>query len=116
MWNHRDLENSLQKKIEDIITSFIPDYNYGSRREDQKSIVTQSGLFQNVKYVEGGVVHTVSKKNYIDAWRSHATLERQAGDKLGDILSKIDYAINDVDNKDSIVVPYTTRIWFAQKN
>lgn len=35
MWNHRDLEDPLQKEIEDVLKSRIEDYQYGTRREDE---------------------------------------------------------------------------------
>lgn len=35
MWNHRDLNDPLQKEIEDILKREIADYDYGTRREDQ---------------------------------------------------------------------------------
>ena len=34
MWNHRDLSDPLQSKIEAIIGSHVEGYSYGSRRED----------------------------------------------------------------------------------
>ena len=34
MWNHRDLNDQIQQKIESIIKSFIPAYSYGLRREE----------------------------------------------------------------------------------
>jgi ubiquinone/menaquinone biosynthesis C-methylase UbiE len=45
MWNHRDLRDSLQQEVETLIKKFIPDYDYGTRREDQTPIIEQSGLF-----------------------------------------------------------------------
>ena len=36
MWNHRDVEDPIQKNIENIITSFIPNYDYGLRRQDPR--------------------------------------------------------------------------------
>lgn len=42
MWNHRDLNDHLQNEIEETIRRTIPDYNYGSRREDPTAIINES--------------------------------------------------------------------------
>ena len=55
MWNHRDLDDPLQKEIEQILKKEIDGYDYGTRREDQTEIIDQSGLFGEVIYVEGTV-------------------------------------------------------------
>jgi ubiquinone/menaquinone biosynthesis C-methylase UbiE len=116
MWNHRDLEDLHQKAIENIIKTFIPDYNYGTRREDQTAVIKNSGLFPTVHYAEGRVVHSVEKKEWVNAWRSHATLERQAQGNFEMIVDRIEEYINAINEEEVLVIPYTTRIWFAQKS
>jgi len=113
MWNHRDLNDPFQSKIEDVIKSHIDGYNYGTRREDQTDIINQSGLFEEVHYIEGNIDHMQSKEDLVEAWRSHATLERQAGDKFPQIIDAIQ-ALVDAYPEDKIKVPYTTRMWCAQ--
>ena len=54
MWNHRQLENEIQSQIEAIIKNRVPNYGYGSRREDQTKIVDSCELF-------GPVVHLSSR-------------------------------------------------------
>ena len=44
MWNHRDTDNPIQKKIENIIKLNIPNYSYGLRREDPSKIINKSGF------------------------------------------------------------------------
>ncbi len=53
MWNHRDLNDPIQISIENIIKEKIPNYNYGTRREDQTEIINKSGLFGEVIKIEG---------------------------------------------------------------
>ncbi len=113
MWNHRDLNDLLQKQIEDILKTSIKGYNYGTRREDQTDIINRSGLFGKVVYVEGAVVHRISAEDFIEGWRSHGTVQRQAEDKFEEIIEKIKFLIQSRD-EDHITVPYTTRIWMAQ--
>ena len=114
MWNHRDLNDSIQKSVESIIIKYIPSYDYGSRREDQTEIIEKSGLFSNVQYIEGTTIYDVSSNAWLDAWKSHATLHRQAGDKFHKIIAEIEsYLLQEC--SDYIRVPYTTKIWFAKK-
>lgn len=116
MWNHRDLNDSLQQDIEKIIKDAIPHYDYGSRREDQTSIIQQSDLFKDVKFTQGSIEHIVSKKEWGNAWNSHATLARQAGEKRAMIVANIKEHLNSLEGGgDTITIPYVTKIWFAQK-
>jgi len=113
MWNHRDLEDPLQAAVEDVIRKHLPDYGYGVRREDQTEVIAASGLFRRPVQIEGKVVHTVSAESWANAWRSHATLERQAGDKFAAIVDDI-IAYVSAHAPEQIQIPYTTRIWVAQ--
>jgi ubiquinone/menaquinone biosynthesis C-methylase UbiE len=114
MWNHRDLEDPIQKAVENIITSYIPNYDYGTRREDQTQIINTSGLFKEVIFVEGNVMHDISKDDWVNAWRSHGTLARQAGGKFHQIIDDISEYVNKLP-ANHLKIPYTTKIWFAQK-
>lgn len=114
MWNHRNLDDPIQHAIENIICAHIKEYNYGSRREDQQPIIEGSGLFDDIQHIEGLVLHTQSITNVVEAWRSHATLHRQAGDAFPVIIHKITDFLHSM-NTDSIEIPYTTRIWVARK-
>jgi ubiquinone/menaquinone biosynthesis C-methylase UbiE len=115
MWNHRDLDDPIQQRIESIIKSSIPAYSYGSRREDPTNIINTSGHFSAAKSIEGSFVWKMSKSDVIVAWKSHATLKRQAGSDsvfnriIEEIASYLDKLPEMID------VPYTTRIYFAQK-
>ena len=114
MWNHRDLTDPIQSRIEAIIASHIPGYGYGTRRESQIEIIQSSGLFQNVQELTGQITHTQSVDSTVEAWRSHGTLHRQAGDKFDRIIAAIEEFLR-TDCGDSIVIPYTTRASIAQK-
>ncbi|MBF0153856.1 MAG: methyltransferase domain-containing protein [Magnetococcales bacterium] len=113
LWNHRDLDDPFQMAIEQIIRRSIPDYDYGTRRQDQTDVIQASGLFGEVVTIEGSVVHAQTPEDLVEAWRSHATLQRQAGDHLPTIIQAIEKLVRD-SGKTSIPIPYTTRIWMAQ--
>lgn len=113
MWNHRDLNHPLQKEIEDILKREIADYNYGTRREDQTEVINQSGLFGEVVYVEGTVLHEILAEDFIEGWKSHGTVQRQSKGKFDAINEEIRKVVEAKGSK-YIKVPYTTRIWMAQ--
>lgn len=114
LWNHRNLEDPIQKQIEDIIRSFIPSYGYGARRENQTEVIAASGLFEDIRLVEEEIFWDQTVKDTVEAWRSHATLHRQAGEKFGTIIQRIEASLASL-GKDPITIPYTTRVWIARR-
>ncbi len=113
MWNHRDLDDPLQKQIEVVLKKHITDYSYGTRREDQTDIIGQSGLFDRAIYLEGTVVHEIPAEDFIEGWRSHGTVYRQSPQKFSLINEEIKKLVESV-GMEKVKVPYTTRIWMAQ--
>ena len=113
MWNHRDLEDSLQKEIEEIIKRNIPGYQYGTRREDQTAVIEQSGLYKQVEFVSGQVVHHLAAEDFVEGWKSHATVYRQAPALFEKIVGEIRDVVASL-HQDTVAVPYITRIWMAQ--
>lgn len=113
MWNHRNLNDALQAAVENYIKDHIQGYGYGTRREDQTDAINASGLFREVHYIEASYVAKIAAEDYLDAWRSHGTLERQAGASFSSIIAGIEEIVR---REDRILnVGYTTRIWTAQK-
>ena len=113
MWNHRDLSDNIQGSIEKVISDIVPGYSYGNRREDQSQKLNASGLFESVQYIEGTVSHTQTVEDCIEAWRSHATLERQSKERFGEVISQITNYLRSLETFE-IQVPYTTRMWVAK--
>lgn len=113
MWNHRDLNDPLQKEIEDVLKAQIKEYSYGTRREDQTEVINKSGLFREVVYVEGTVLHDIPMEDFIEGWKSHGTLQRQSRDRF-DLINTEIQKIVEAKGEKIIRVPYTTRIWMAQ--
>ena len=113
MWNHRDLEDPLQKQIEGIIQSHIAGYTYGTRREDQTAVIDQSGLFGKVIFLQGTIEHHLNADDFIEGWKSHGTVYRQSPEVFGTIIGEIRDFVHGL-HQQTIMVPYTTRIWMAQ--
>jgi len=114
LWNHRDLTDPLQKAIEAYIRECIPNYAYGSRREDQTAAISESGLFSDVYKIEKPIVHVQPVSNWVAAWRSHATLQRQAGERFQAIVDGITRIVLQY-CADTVRVPYVTRAWLARR-
>jgi ubiquinone/menaquinone biosynthesis C-methylase UbiE len=110
MWNHRDLNDHLQNEIEEVIRQMVPDYNYGSRREDPTAIINDSKLFGQVGYLAQNFKVEMPSNIFFEGWKSHATLERQAGQKFASVLERIQKLLM---HYEVIDVPYSTKIWFA---
>lgn len=110
MWNHRVLDDPIQERIESVIKDALPGYDYGTRREDQRQVLEDSEYFGDVVALEGRVLHEQSVADCVEAWRSHGTLERQAGARFTKIVDDIAAYLNGL-GTDTIMVPYVTRIW-----
>lgn len=113
MWNHRHLDDPIQAQIEAIIKDCVPEYGYGTRREDQTAVIDASGRFGPVVHLDARVVHQQTLKECVEAWRSHATLERQAGSMFYDIVARIEGYLKSL-NTTTIEIPYSTNVWVAQ--
>lgn len=116
MWNHRNLYDPIQEEAENIIVSFIPNYDRGVRREDQRPIIEQhAALFKEIMYIETDFEVPRTIDEYINAWRSvknkywdFSTLE---GAKLcSNITDKMREAL-----PSTFSIKYTTRAWTAQR-
>lgn len=118
MWNHRQLDDPLQAGIEAIIKERVSGYGYGTRREDQTAVIEASGLFGPVVHLDAGVTHRQSVAECVEAWRSHATLERQAGSDFPQVVeaiaSYLDAAVAGGGNG-HIDIPYRTHVWIARR-
>lgn len=114
LFNHRDLSDPLQEAVESLIRRHLPGYDYGTRREDQSGVIADSGLFGPVHRIECPVVHHITKGRWVEAWRSHATLQRQAGAAFAAIVDEIADLIPG-DDGTLLPIPYVTRVWMARR-
>ncbi len=113
MWNHRLLHDPVQTHIESIIKERVSGYGYGTRREDQTGVIDASGFFGSVVHLDSIVVHEQTVGECVEAWRSHATLERQAGVRFLEVINAIESYLKHLETP-LIQVPYATNIWIAQ--
>lgn len=111
-WNHRDLEDPLQREIEALIHAAVPHYDYGSRRRDPSLLLADSGLFGPTLEIEASIEHVLPTESWITAWSAHATLQRQAGARFASIVAAIGELVRRRAGE-QVSVPYTTRLWMC---
>jgi len=113
IWNYRDLDNPLQRRIETCIKETLPNYDYGFRRLDQRQYLVETGLFSQVEFFESAMLTKQSVDDVMEAWCSHATLQRQAGEKFNEIIQKITELCTKY-GPDDLEIPYTSRAWVSR--
>lgn len=113
LWNHRDLDDPLQAEIERRIRARLPHYRHGNRREDPLARLVTGGRFVPAGEAALGFVHQAPSADFVDAFRAHATLVRQAGDALEAVLADIEDAIG---SAGSVAVPFVTRLWVLRRS
>ncbi|MDR2660278.1 MAG: hypothetical protein LBC27_09900, partial [Spirochaetaceae bacterium] len=116
MWNHRNLSDTVQKTAEDVIEQFVPSYERGVRREDQRPFLEKhSALFKNICYIELDFDVDRTIDEYILAWRSvknkYWDLDTKEGQEL---FGKITQQMRKI-LPSSFKIKYTTRAWTAEK-
>ncbi len=110
MYNYRDLRDTLQERIENIVKDNVPSYDYGTRRTDHAILMTTGGLFDYPRKIEEPIFHVQSRFDCVEAWRSHVTLKRQAGTNFDIIIDKIAEVLPETE----ITIPYITTIWVSK--
>ncbi|MCX2682333.1 class I SAM-dependent methyltransferase [Campylobacter sp. MIT 21-1685] len=116
MWNHRDLNDPIQKIAEDTILEFVPHYTRGIRREEQRPVIeSRKDLFDCIVYIEEDFYFHQSLENYLNAWKSvknpYWDLETQEGREL---FERISETLSQRLSKE-FDIKYTTRCWSAKK-
>ena len=110
IWNHRDLDDPLQVRIEPSFVARSPATSTAARREDPTAVLAASDLFEDIQPLASRFTAVMTRDAVMDAWRSHGTLARQAGPAFDEILDAISQLLTAAD----VRVPYTTRGWYAR--
>jgi ubiquinone/menaquinone biosynthesis C-methylase UbiE len=117
MWNNRDLQDGPQKRVEEIIREFVPDYSHGTRREQQADVIIASRLFNNLYYLEEPQAVKMSVENFVDGWRSVKNKYWDPATPEGkELLSKIIARIeSEFADTPELQITYVTRAWTAKR-
>lgn len=111
LWNHRDVDDPLQAEVERCIRRYVSDYRAGSRREDPRPVLIESGLFEDIGADTERFEVEVEVAEWMRAWQAHATLRRQAGAAFPHVLSGIESCVAGARR---LRVPYHTRAYWAR--
>lgn len=106
-FNHRNLNDNIQKHIEKIIKKNIKNYDYGTRRKDLRPLLKKLGCFKDVKYYEDKFKVKYSTKDIVGAFKSHGTIKIQSKTKFNLIINEIEDFLESLDKK-FLHVPYKT--------
>ena len=114
LWNHRRLDDPLQHRIEQLIREQVPSFVHGARRETQAPVIAASGFFEPAQTIEAAFTHTQSIADCVEAWRSHATLARQAGGRFQEVVGLIERILRR-HGSEPLHVPYATVVTMARR-
>jgi ubiquinone/menaquinone biosynthesis C-methylase UbiE len=114
LWNHRQLTDPLQAAIEALIRRHVPEFAHGARRADPSPSLLRGSWFGGLVAVEAPVVHAVPRDDFVEAWRSHLTLRRQAGEAFPEVITAIERLLGRRAAA-VVTVPYMTRAWLARR-
>ena len=116
MWNHRNLNDPVQEQAENIIERFVPDYDRGVRREDQRPVIEQNAaLYKDILYLESDFEIPRSIDEYIKAWKSVKNRYWDLSTKEGELLFQTITDTMRTELPPLFNIRYTTRAWTAQK-
>lgn len=116
MWNHRDLNDPVQAAGEAIIERFVPQYQRGVRREDQRPVLERNRhLFRDICFLESDFMLQRTIEEYLKAW---ASVKNRYWDFSSDsgraLFAQISAAMRQ-ELPAEFSMRYTTRAWTAQK-
>jgi SAM-dependent methyltransferase len=112
LWNHRDLDDALQAELQAIVAREVPGYAHGARRDDPSGAILADGRFEAPRHIVGELRHAIDTRDFVEGFRAHATLVRQAGAKLPRVLDALAARLA---GHDRLSVPFVTRIFAARR-
>jgi SAM-dependent methyltransferase len=117
IYNHRELDDPLQCAIESCIAAMLPGFDHGARRRDVAPALESGGLFHMHSYHELPFRHRSPCAEFVAGFHAHATLVRQAGTRIDEIIDEIQGTAQSYCLADgSVSIPFRTRIWIAGLN
>ena len=112
LWNHRDLDDPLQDALQTDIEREVPGYVHGARRDDPSAAIVADARFETPLKIVGRTVHAIDTADFVEGFRAHATLVRQAGARLPQVLDALSRRLAD---RVRIAVPFVTRVFVARR-
>lgn len=110
VYNHRDLSDPLQMRIEALVRQHAPSFDAGARRASP--LAPWGPVMRAHRYAVRRLVTTQSTADFVAGFRAHATLIRQLPrfeDFLADLRTLLDRETDGM-----VTVPFHTRTWCLQ--
>lgn len=111
LWNHRDLADPLQADIEALIHAHVPGYVLGSRRTDPLPAWQKYARIGEVRQCAAPLLTRQSVADFVEGFRAHGTLIRQAGERFPSVLKALASYLSERCPDGWIDVPLHTRAW-----
>ncbi|MDT8450644.1 MAG: methyltransferase domain-containing protein [Wenzhouxiangellaceae bacterium] len=116
VYNHRRLEDPMQRDIEQTIRQHVPEFSYGERRRNPSETIESGGVFRVVETLELAFSHETTASDFAAGFRAHATLQRQAGPSFPVLLDALAArAAAHADASGRVQVPFVSRAWLASR-
>jgi SAM-dependent methyltransferase len=112
LWNHRDLDDPLQAALQTDIEREVPGYAHGTRRDDPSATIAADGRFETPLKIVGRTWHAIDTRDFVEGFRAHATLVRQAGACMPQVLDALSRRLA---GSVRIAVPFLTRVFAARR-
>lgn len=111
LWNHRKLDDPLQAGIEALIRTQVPNYGLGSRRQDPLPLWHAHASIDQVRHCEAPLLARQRVGDFLQGFRAHGTLIRQAGERFPAVLDALARYLGAHCPDGWIEVPMHTRAW-----
>lgn len=111
VWNHRDLDDPLQRRVEAVLRAHAPGYRGGRRRADPLPDWRDSGALVHARSAQGRLSVRQPLARFVDGFRAHGSVLRQLDGPLEALLADLRAALAPECPHGEIVVPFDTRAW-----
>ena len=114
LWNDRDVERSpLLQRTRAIIEARVPGFDEGYRARDWAAVLVEGGWFAAPQRIEVRHEVPMSRRRFLDLWRSHNVLASTAGaDGVAWVLAAVEPLLP---AEGEVPVPYVCRAWTARR-
>lgn len=111
LWNHRDLDDPLQARVEALLRHHAPAYRGGRRRADPLPDWRAASVLEATHASVARIVVRQRVVDFVAGFRAHGTLLRHLESDLDAVLDEMRSELADVCLGGHIDVPFDTRAW-----
>lgn len=111
LWNHRDLADPLQARVEALLRRHAPAYQGGRRRADPLPDWHAAGVLREAHAQVARIVVRQPLADFVAGFRAHGTLLRCLDGDLAPVLAGLHAELAGACADGSIEVPFDTRAW-----